>query len=140
MVNVMNKLMVCFGVIVSFCSTSIGGLMADSGTNPVLPPRFNMGDYLGKKMGEGFERGYEDQMRRNEIEADNEMRRNKEQANSERRRNEMEANNARLAVLLEGYTPARHSEYVLRIMQSNLPQDLKQQTIQQLDSIARRAG
>lgn len=118
----MNKLVFCLGVVVSLCGTSASVLMASKGTHPVLPPRYNLGSDIGKKMGDGFsksfERGFEDGVRRNEA----------------------EANNALLAELLQGYTPARHSEYVIRIMQSNLPSEVKQQTIQQLESLVRHAG
>ena len=129
----MNKLVFCLGVVVSLCGTSASVLMASKGTHPVLPPRYNLGSDIGKKMGDGFskgfERGFEDGVRRNEAEANNAAI-----------RRETEANNALLAELLQGYTPARHSEYVLRIMQSNLPSEVKQQTIQQLESLVRHAG
>jgi hypothetical protein len=108
---IMNKLIGLFTAVVCLFATSgYASKAADYGTK--------MGEGFSRGFENSFQRGFEDGMRRNEI----------------------EANNALLSELLQGYTPARHSEYVLRIMQSNLPTDVKQQTIQQLDSLVRRAG
>jgi hypothetical protein len=129
---IMNKLIGLFAVVASLCGASVNCLMADSlttnvninsgpATNPVLPSRDIHSAYANKSIGElkdHFKQNYEDQTKRNEA----------------------DSNNALLAELLQGYTPARHSEYVIRIMQSNLPSQVKQQTIQQLDMLARRAG
>ncbi len=122
--------------IISLTATCFGEIQTIERPNPWA----QLGSECGKAFGDGIKKGAEDYRCRQQEKEDAERAYQMEAASNERKRNEAEANNARLAVLLEGYTPARHSEYVLRIMQSKLPQDLKQQTIQQLDLLARRAG
>ncbi len=81
----------------------------------VLPPASSFGGQMGEKLGKGFSEGLEQGIK------------------ERRRRKEQEKNTKLLQQLLKDYHPSSNFEYVIRILQSSLPEDLKKLTINVLN-------
>lgn len=94
----------------------------------------------GEAAGQGFEQGLNsaredarEQRRFQEaLEADLISQAVKEESNNRQavaRASEQDQNNRILQSLLQGYTPEKNSEYVLKILKSQLPMQMKKDTI-----------
>jgi hypothetical protein len=103
---------------------------------PVLHGRPPMGEVMGEGAKKGFDASMEEQRERRRfqeaLDADliaQAFKENAEKRQAAARACEQEQNNKILQSLLQGYTPEKNSEYVLRILKSQLPMQMKKDTI-----------